>query len=162
MSDRPARRTPAGAEAGQRRPRTVTVRAADGSVVAGQVSVADRFGSRLVGLMRRTGLDPDEGLWLLPCSSVQMFFMRTPLDVAYLDRQQKVVRCVPEMREWRFQLLPVRHAHSALELAPGVLARHGVREGDQLTFEAELADRVEPSLALAQSAPFSSSPGSSQ
>lgn len=141
----------------RRRPRTVAVWSANGSLVAGQVTVADGFRSRLVGLMGRARVDPDQGLWLLPCNSVHMFFMRTPLDVAYLDRQQRVVRCVPEMREWRVKLLPVPHAHSALELAAGTLGRHGIREGDQLKLEAVLADRPEPALAVAQSATFSSS-----
>ncbi|MFZ0995195.1 MAG: DUF192 domain-containing protein [Candidatus Dormiibacterota bacterium] len=133
--------------------------AADGSVVAREVTVADRFGSRLMGLMGRGQVGPDEGLWLLPCNSVHMFFMRTPLDIAYLDRQQRVVRCVPEMREWRVKLLPVPHAHSALELAPGTLSRHGIKEGDQLEMEAEPAARVatEPATFGNRSAAVSSS-----
>jgi len=109
-------------ESRRQRSRTVAVRAADGSVVARDVTVADRFGSRLMGLMGRDQVGPDEGLWLLPCNSVHMFFMRTPLDIAYLDRQQRVVRCVPEMREWRVKLLPVPHAHSASNWPPARLA----------------------------------------
>lgn len=136
-------------EGRRQRSRTVAVHAADGSVVAHDVTVADRFGSRLVGLMGRERIGPDEGLWLLPCNSVHMFFMRTPLDIAYLDRQQRVVRCVPEMREWRVKLLPVPHAHSALELAPGTLNRHGIKEGDQLEMEAAPAARVEAEPATA-------------
>ena len=98
---------------------SVAVRSESGSLVAGNVTVADGFGTRLIGLMGRTRLDPDEGLWLLPCNGVHMFFMRTPLDIAYLDRQHRVVLCVPEMREWRVKLLPVRRAHSALEHRDG-------------------------------------------
>jgi uncharacterized membrane protein (UPF0127 family) len=129
--------------------RTVVVRAANGTLVARQVTVADRFGPRLVGLMGRAKLAPEEGLWLIPCNSVHMFFMRTPLDIAYLDRQLRVVRCVPEMREWQVKVLPVRHAHSALELAPGTLNRHGIKEGDQLEMEAAPAARVEAEPATA-------------
>lgn len=136
-------------ESRRQRSRTVAVRAADGSVLARDVTVAESFGSRLMGLMGREQLHPDEGLWLLPCNSVHMFFMRTPLDIAYLDRQQRVVRCVPEMREWRVKLLPVPHAHSALELAPGTLSRHGIKEGDQLQMGAAPAARVEAEPATA-------------
>lgn len=146
------------------RPRTVSVRSADGVLVARDVTVADSVGSRLLGLMGRTRLDPQEGLWLLPCNSVHMFFMRTPLDIVYLDRQQRVVLCVPEMREWTVRLLPVRHAHSALELAPGSLSRHGIKEGDQLKMEREpvIRDEVQLEMAAASSAALSSSPRSSQ
>lgn len=116
---------------------TVVVRAADGSMVARDVTIARKFGPRLLGLMGRSRVDPEEGLWLVPCNSVHMFFMRTRLDIAYLDRQLRVVRCDPEMREWTFKFLPVRHAHSALELAPGTLLRHGITEGAQLKIAAE-------------------------
>jgi len=116
---------------------TVVVRTADGSRVARDVTIATKFGARLLGLMGRSRLDPEEGLWLVPCNSVHMFFMRTRLDIAYLDRQLRVVRCDPEMREWKVKLLPVRHARSALELAPGTLQRHGISEGTQLKIAAE-------------------------
>jgi hypothetical protein len=141
--------------------RTVVVRAANGTLVARQVTVADRFGPRLVGLMGRAKLAPEEGLWLIPCNSVHMFFMRTPLDIAYLDRQLRVVRCVPEMREWQVKVLPVRHAHSALELAPGTLSRHGISEGDELTIGAESAAPA-PEMSGTESAIFSSNVRESQ
>jgi hypothetical protein len=137
------------------------VRAADGTLVARQVTVADRFGPRLVGLMGRAKLEPEEGLWLIPCNSVHMFFMRTPLDIAYLDRQLRVVRCVPEMRAWQVKVLPVRHAHSALELAPGTLSRHGISEGEELTIGAESAAPA-PEMSGTESAIFSSSVRESQ
>lgn len=145
-------------EARSQRPRKVSVRAADGSLIAGDVTVADRFGSRFMGRMGREQLGPDQGLWLLRCNSVHMFFMRAPLDIAYLDRQRRVVRCVPEMRPWRFKLLPVPHAKSALELSPGTLGRHDVKEGDQLEMEAGPAARVEaePATAGIRSGAFSS------
>ena len=142
-------------------PQTVVVRTAAGSVVAREVAVAAGFGLRLMGLMGRSRLQPDEGLWLVPCNSVHMFFMRTPLDIAYLDRQLRVVRLVPEMREWRVKLLPVRHAHSALELAPGTLSRHGISEGDELKIGAEPANsaKAEAQLVGIGSAAFSSTVG---
>lgn len=140
-------------------PRKVAVQTADGSLVASRVTVADHFLPRLLGLMGRSSIDPEEGLWLVPCNSVHMFFMRTPLDIAYLDRQLRVVRSVPEMREWRVKVLPVRHAHSALELAPGTLRRHGISDGDELRIEAESVTAVEaaPQLAAMGSAAISPS-----
>ncbi len=128
------------------------VRAAGGSVVAQRVTVATRFAPRLMGLMGRTKLDPDEGLWLVPCNSVHMFFMKMPLDIAYLDRQLRVVRCVHEMREWRVKLLPVRHAHSALELAAGTIRRHGISQGDELKIAAERASSSEADPRMAGTA----------
>ncbi|HUY56807.1 MAG TPA: DUF192 domain-containing protein [Candidatus Micrarchaeaceae archaeon] len=137
--------------------RTVVVRAADGRVIARRVTVARGFARRLVGLMGRAKLEPEEGLWLVPCNSVHMFFMRTPLDIAYLDRQLRVVHCVPEMRAWRVRLLPVRHAHSTLELAPGTLGRKGITVGEELKIgpEPETPAVAVPSMAGASLPEFS-------
>ncbi|HEY6537633.1 MAG TPA: DUF192 domain-containing protein [Candidatus Dormibacteraeota bacterium] len=128
----------------------VVVRAANGAVIADRVTVARSFVPRFMGLMGRAKLDPREGLWLIPCNSVHMFFMRSRLDIVYLDRQMRVVRCDPEMPKWTVKLLPVRHAHSALELAPGTLGRHGVRPGDALKIGAdtETAPEAAPSLVV--------------
>jgi len=65
-----------GTGVGRKRPRTIVVRAADGSLVAREVTVAKGFASRLVGLMGRTRLDPEEGLWLVPCNSCLLYTSR--------------------------------------------------------------------------------------
>ncbi|MGH7759341.1 MAG: hypothetical protein ACREN7_08515, partial [Candidatus Dormibacteria bacterium] len=51
----------------------------------------------------------------------------------------RVVRSVPQMPKWSVQWLPVRGAHSTLELAPGTLARLGVEAGEQLRIDGEAA-----------------------
>ncbi|MGH7610674.1 MAG: DUF192 domain-containing protein [Candidatus Dormibacteria bacterium] len=131
-----------------RRPRSVTVRTEQGQVLAREVKVGDGFWDRLVGLMGRSHLHDEEGLWLLPCRGVQTMFMRTPLDVAYLDRQQRVVRSFRELPPWRGHWV-IAKAHSALELAPGTLRQHNVEEGQQLILEKTVINL----LPLAEEAP---------
>jgi len=113
------------------------VSVAGGGEVVGRVTVARSVWARFLGLMGRPQLAADEGLWLVPCRSIHMFFMRTAIDVAFLDRQGVVVRAVSRMRPWSLRpvgvtLLPVARAHSALELAPGTLERLGVAAGTHL------------------------------
>ena len=105
---------------------------ASGAVVADRVRVASGPWSRFVGLMGRRSLAAGEGLWLVPCGSVHMFFMRMPLDVVFLDREQRVVRIAAGLRPWR-ATLPVRRAKSALELAAGTCAGVGLAVGETLT-----------------------------
>ncbi len=117
--------------------RQLAARLDDGRYLAHHVVVARGVFSRFMGLMGRAALDPEEGLWLVPCRSIHMFFMRTAIDVAFLDRQGVVVRAVSRMRPWSLRpvgvtLLPVARAHSALELAPGTLERLGVVVGTHL------------------------------
>jgi uncharacterized protein len=105
-----------------------------GSAVASRVQLATRWGQRFRGLLGRRGLAPGEGLHILPCNSIHMFFMRFPIDVAFLDAEGRVVRAVHALRPWRATRLYLQ-AHSALELQAGALARSGTCEGDLLRFD---------------------------
>ena|SRR5579862_3507751 len=61
-----------------------------------------------------------------------MFFMRFPVDVAFIDAEGKVVRLYHGLRPWRISRV-VRRAKAAIELPSGSLARAGVGVGDLLT-----------------------------
>ena len=102
-----------------------------GLVVAPRVGRADTFRARLVGLLGRPSLEADEGLWIEPCDSVHTFFMRFPIDVAFVDREGQVLKTVERLRPWRATRLYPR-ARACVELAAGTIARHGVTEGTRL------------------------------
>ena len=96
-----------------------------------RVVLAVRLGSRLKGLLGSTGLADGEGLWLEPCSSIHMFFMRFPIDVVFVDRYAVVVRLVENVAPWRMAA-GGRRARAALELPTGAIARSDTRVGDRL------------------------------
>ena len=85
------------------------------------------------GLLGRASLDPDEGIWIEPASSIHMWFMRFPIDVVYAARDGLVLKVVHGIKPWRMSAC--RGAHAALELAAGAAERCGVRPGDYLTLE---------------------------
>jgi hypothetical protein len=60
--------------------------------------------------------------------------MRFPIDVAFLDREGKVVRMFVSVPPFRI-LLGGPRARMALELPPGALNRASTEPGDQLLFE---------------------------
>jgi uncharacterized membrane protein (UPF0127 family) len=95
-----------------------------------RVRRADSLWSRGVGLLGRGSLADDEGLHIVPCGSVHMFFMRFALDIVYLDRDLRVVKTVERLKPWRVSA--ARGAKSVLELPVGAIARSGTRPGDQL------------------------------
>ena len=102
----------------------------DGRQLAARVRVARGLLSRFLGLMGRREVPAGEGIWLVPCRSIHMFFMRTAIDILFLDAEGEVVRSVSRMRPWSLRpfsvtLVPVRGARSTLELAPGTLERMG-------------------------------------
>ena len=98
--------------------------------LAGRAEIADTSAKRRTGLLKRTGLEPGEGLWIVPCESVHSFFMKFTIDVLYLDRKHRVKKIRPEMSPWRMSACLT--AHSVLELPAGTIASSGTQAGDQL------------------------------
>ena len=103
-----------------------------GAALGDRVRVADGWWSRFRGLLGTAGLAEGEGLLIDPCRAVHMLGMTYPIDVAFLDREGRVVglchRLAPGARSPY-----VRSARSALELPAGTLAMHAITEGDTLT-----------------------------
>ena len=102
-----------------------------------RVTLAQRFFSRLRGLMLAPPLAPEQGLLLWRCASIHTCFMRHAIDVIYLDRTGMVVRCVPALQPWRLSVgQPVTGrdwpASHALELRAGSVARLQIRPGSRL------------------------------
>ena len=108
---------------------------ADGRVVADHVEVAATMWQRFMGLMFRSELPAGHGLALTPCSSIHMFFMRIPLDVAFLGRDGTVLRTYDGIRPWRVSRV-VRGAHTAVELPAGTLRAAGIEKGAVLRLSA--------------------------
>jgi uncharacterized protein len=94
------------------------------------IELADTGKTRRVGLLKRTGLAPGEGLWIFPCEGIHTFFMRFDIDVLFLDKHKRVVKAVERLRPWRMSLS--LRGRSVLELPAGVIAESETRRGDQL------------------------------
>lgn len=95
-------------------------------------AAAETFAARLTGLLGKTHLPPDYCLILTPCSGIHMFFMKMPLDIAYLDSEGRVLALEPGLAPWRVGKAP-RGTRTVLE-APvgGALAR--LCPGDQISW----------------------------
>ena len=106
----------------------------DGTSVADEVAEAATMVSRGLGLMFRRELAAGHGLAITPCNSIHMFFMRFPLDVAFVDREGTVLRVYQGIRPWRVSRV-VRRARTAYELPAGTLQRAGVVAGSTLRLE---------------------------
>jgi uncharacterized membrane protein (UPF0127 family) len=98
-----------------------------------RILLADRWWTRLRGLIGRKDLQRGEGLILRPCRAVHMAWMSFPLDVAFLDGRGTVVASYAA-------LAPGGHtrwhtdAVDALELPAGTLAATGTLHGDTIVY----------------------------
>lgn len=97
--------------------------------MAERVFLARSFGRRTLGLMFRRELPDGEGLAIIPCNQIHMFFMRIPLDVLFVDREGRVLHLLHGIRPWRLSRL-VRGARYTIELPSGTLRRASVERGD--------------------------------
>jgi uncharacterized protein len=107
------------------------VRKADGTVVCGRCTVAERPVDRMRGLIGRSGLAPDEGMLFRRAGSIHTFLMRFPLDVVFCDAELRVLKVVPSLRPWR--TAGAKGAKVTIELAAGAAA--DVQTGDRLVLE---------------------------
>ncbi len=108
------------------------------AVLGERVERATTPWTRLVGLLGRAGLEAGGGMWLEPCDSIHMLFMRFPLDVVFVDAEGAVVDVVEGLRPWR-ATWPRAGARATLELPVGAVARTGTRAGDILSCEVPCA-----------------------
>jgi uncharacterized membrane protein (UPF0127 family) len=82
------------------------------------------------GLLGRRELPEGEGILLRHAGSIHTFFMRFPIDAVFLDREQTVLRVVPDIRPWR--AAGQKGARAVLELPAGEAGRRGVQVGERL------------------------------
>ena len=96
---------------------------------------ADTFWRRFCGLMLRKGLAPNHGLYLAPCASIHMCFMRFAIDAVYVDKTFTIQKIVPHLRPWiGFSLC--LGAHGVLELPSGAAKALRLEAGQKLLSEA--------------------------
>src|SRR5687767_8089317 len=91
-------------------------------VIADRAEVARSFLARGRGLMGRTNLPEGYALIIYPEWSIHTFFMRVPIDVLFVDRQDQVVglrHAMPPNRPYA-GVSPVRGRY-VIELPAGVL-----------------------------------------
>jgi uncharacterized membrane protein (UPF0127 family) len=104
-----------------------------GTELAAAADVANTSATRRQGLLKRSGLAPGEGLWIVPCEAIHCFFMKFTIDVLFLDRDKRVVKAKPSLKPWR--IAAALRSHSVLELPEGAIAETQTQRGDQLEFE---------------------------
>ena len=108
--------------------------------LATKVRKADSFLTRLVGLLKRSNLGPEEALWLMPSKGIHTIGMKFPIDVVFLNRGNAVVGLVQGMPPFRLSSVHFT-SYSVLELPTGTIKKSRTEVGDQ--FEISLAERSE-------------------
>jgi uncharacterized membrane protein (UPF0127 family) len=102
--------------------------------ICANCGVADNLLTRMKGLLGRETLDENEGLLIVPCSSIHMWGMKFALDVIFLTRENVVTDFVENIVPGKIYASKRHHgkAHAALEVVAGTAEKNGLQRGDQL------------------------------
>ena len=106
---------------------------ATGLVLADRVARA-RGLARYVGLLTRPSVAPNEGLWFDRCSAVHTLGMRATVDLIFLDRTRRVMRCDAGVRPGHL-VVSCSGADAVVEMGAGFLAAASLAIGDELEFD---------------------------
>ena len=102
-----------------------------GTSIAERCRVARTLAERTVGLLATPQPPAGEGLLIERTQSIHMFFMRYPIDVAFIDGGGTVRRVISGLRPWRV-VWWARGARDCIELPVGALASSRTEAGDRV------------------------------
>jgi len=96
-----------------------------------EAEVAGTFFRRLKGLLGRGRLPEDCGMLLIPCRGVHTVGIPFPLDVAFVDKKNRICFLQEALPPCRL-IPPVRGAFFVLEAPAGTFRRKQARVGDEI------------------------------
>jgi len=105
--------------------------ASTGTIVATRIDRLTGFFQRAIGLLVRSSVQRDEGVWLSSSHAIHTLGMRYAIDVLFVDREGCVLRICRNVRPNRLSL-SCRKANAVVELGGGALNQIDVLVGDRL------------------------------
>lgn len=88
---------------------------------------------RMRGLLGHPPLEQEQGLLIIPCSSIHTFFMHYSIDLVFLNKHWQIKKLVPALKPWRMAWGP--GAAMVLEMQAGTIVRKGLAMESTLVWE---------------------------
>jgi uncharacterized membrane protein (UPF0127 family) len=109
----------------------------NGAVLAEHLLTAFESKTRNKGLLGRESLGDGEALIIAPSNAVHTWFMKFPIDIAFVERSGRVVKTRNTVPPWR--IAAALRAFAVIELPAGTLDRCRTVRGDELVVVAPAA-----------------------
>jgi uncharacterized membrane protein (UPF0127 family) len=100
----------------------------NGAVLANPVVTAVDSASRRRGLLGLAAMPTGQALIIAPSNAIHTWFMRFPIDIAFVAKNGEVVKRCDAVRPWRMTM--AWRGYAAIEFAAGVLAASDTLKGD--------------------------------
>lgn len=94
--------------------------------------MANTLFQRLKGLLGKKELPQGQAMILKVCDSIHTFFMQFPIDVIFVDSNNKVIKMIPRMQPFRISGIYFK-AYLAIELPAGIIEKTATEAGDFLS-----------------------------
>jgi uncharacterized membrane protein (UPF0127 family) len=107
----------------------------NGEVVASAVELAGTSETRRRGLLGRDSLDPSAAIIIAPTSAIHTFFMRFVIDVAFVNREGRVLKIAHDLKPWR--MAASLRGFAVVEMSAGCMRRSGVVVGDRFVLRTQ-------------------------
>ncbi|MDD5196830.1 MAG: DUF192 domain-containing protein [Candidatus Omnitrophota bacterium] len=104
------------------------------SVLADDTIIADTFFRRVRGLLGKNSLNQGQALILNPCNSIHTYFMRFPIDILFVDENNRVLQIITDLVPFRFSPLFFK-SRLVIELPAGTIRSTATSQGDKLILE---------------------------
>jgi len=101
-----------------------------GFVLADQLIQAFDSAARRTGLLKHGELPQGSAMIIAPSNAVHTFFMKFPIDIAFVGRDGRVRKIREAVRPWRMSA--ALRAYAVIEMPAGALRRTGTVVGDTL------------------------------
>jgi uncharacterized membrane protein (UPF0127 family) len=108
--------------------------ATTGAVLASEVDRARNLWQRTLGLIPRTSITADQGLWIDECTTIHTVGMRCTIDVLFLDKHGhvlKIARSIPP----NSGTVGCTAAHAVVETGAAAEIGHDLLIGDRLILD---------------------------
>ncbi|MDR1417777.1 MAG: DUF192 domain-containing protein [Endomicrobium sp.] len=92
-----------------------------------EIKIAKTFLSRLLGFMFKKNVK--YAILLKNCRSVHTFFMRFNIDIVFLDKENKIIKVVKNVKPFRI-VLPIKNSFSILEVPSNILNIENIKNID--------------------------------
>lgn len=104
------------------------------TILAKDAIIADTPLKRMRGLLGKKEFNKCQALIIRPCQSIHTFFMRFSIDVLFVDKNNKVIKAISNLRP--FRLIPV-YFNSAfvIEMPVGTIQLSLTSKGDTLIID---------------------------
>lgn len=96
-----------------------------------EMTYAESFFDRAKGLLGRTQLADNAGLWIKPCNNIHTFFMKFSIDCIFVNDKLEVQKLFKTVKPFKI-IGPVWKAKSVIEVNSGAIDKWNLNVGDQL------------------------------